>query len=322
MLQRINRIVKLLGLLQGGRGQNSGELADACGVSRRTIFRDLDALRRAEVPLFYDEERQTYGIPGQYFLPPTNFSAEEALAVILLCHELGSDDHLPFCSAAKTAANKLENNLPEQLVRYLRRVSQGVRIKFDATNPLRERQPVYEQLLAAIADRQAVRIRYESFLEQSHIQTKLQPYKLLFNQHSWYVIGRSSVHREVRTFNVGRIAKLELLDESSKIPANFSVDRYLGNAWRLIPEAGPDEEVHLRFRPQVARNVADVAWHKTQRTEILPDGSLDFRVTVSGLNEISWWITGYGEQVEVLSPPKLRELLANRARKMLAVYGA
>jgi proteasome accessory factor B len=195
-----------------------------------------------------------------------------------------------------------------------------VRIKFDATNPLRERKPYYEQLLTAIADRNPVRIRYESFLEQEHIQTKLQPYKLLFNQHSWYVIGRSSLHREVRTFNVGRISHLEVLGETYKLPANFSLDRYLRNAWRLIPEEGPDQEVQLRFRPQVARNVAEVAWHKTQRTEFLPDGSLDYRVTVSGLGEISWWITGYGDQVEVISPPQLRELLAARAQRMLAVY--
>ena len=78
-LSRIVRLLKLIGLLQAGRGFNTEALAQACGVSRRTIFRDLDTLRQAGVPLVYDDENQHYHIPGTYFLPPTNFTPEEAL---------------------------------------------------------------------------------------------------------------------------------------------------------------------------------------------------------------------------------------------------
>jgi proteasome accessory factor B len=70
----------------------------------------------------------------------------------------------------------------------------------------------------------------------------------------------------------------------------------------------------------VAGNVAEVMWHKTQRTKLMSDGSLDFRVTVSGLNEIAWWILGYGDQAEVLQPVKLRRLVAQRAQNMAAMY--
>jgi len=54
--------------------------------------------------------------------------------------------------------------------------------------------------------------------------------------------------------------------------------------------------------------------------QLNPDGTLDFRVTVSGLNEISWWILGYGDQAEVIEPPKLRSLVAGRAKRMAAMY--
>jgi proteasome accessory factor B len=76
----------------------------------------------------------------------------------------------------------------------------------------------------------------------------------------------------------------------------------------------------VRFAPQVAQNVAEVAWHRTQKTVPLPDGSLDFCVRVSGLSEISWWILGYGDQAEVLEPPALRELIAARAERIVARY--
>jgi proteasome accessory factor B len=135
------------------------------------------------------------------------------------------------------------------------------------------------------------------------------------------VIGRSSLHRGTRTFNVGRIVRLEPLDDPYEIPRGFSIDRYLRNAWHLIPEPGPDREVVVRFARKVAQNVAEVAWHKTQRLQFLPDGSLDFSVTVSGLSEIAWWILGYGDQAEVLQPPELRQIIVGHAVRMLQRYG-
>ena len=71
----------------------------------------------------------------------------------------------------------------------------------------------------------------------------------------------------------------------------------------------------------LAQNVAEVAWHKTQKVCFNDDGTLDFSVTVSGLGEISWWILGYGDQAEVLRPAKLREMIAARAKSLAALYG-
>jgi proteasome accessory factor B len=116
------------------------------------------------------------------------------------------------------------------------------------------------------------------------------------------------------------VAEIETLDETYAIPHGFSVERFLRNAWHLIPEPGPDREVLVRFGRQVAQNVAEVTWHKTQQLEFNADGTLDFRVTVSGLNEISWWILGYGDQAEALEPPELRKIIAERANRMAKMY--
>jgi len=75
-------------------------LSARCGVSRRTVFRDLDVLRQASVPLQYDEEFQVYHLGATDFLPPTKFSPAEALAVLVLCHELGDVRQMPFLAPA------------------------------------------------------------------------------------------------------------------------------------------------------------------------------------------------------------------------------
>jgi len=321
-LTRITRLLELVGLLQSGRGHNAHSLAVACGVSRRTIFRDLDVLRLAGVPMAFEEIEQHYRIPGMNFLPPTNFTPDEALSLLVLCYDMGDRSGIPFHAPARSAALKLESVLPERLREYLRRTASAIQMRVQPTSRIGKTAPIYQTLIEAIARRRSVRIEYDSFSDGKLIRTKLKPYRLLFSRRSWYVFGRSSMHRETRTFNVARIRRMDVLDETFRFPRGFTIERQLRNAWHLIPEPGADQEVVVRFESLVAKNVAEVVWHKTQRLVWRRDGRLDFRVTVSGIQEISWWILGYGDQAEVLQPPALRALVERRCRATLDRYQA
>ena len=240
--------------------------------------------------------------------------------MLALCHQLGDGAGLPLLGPARSAAVELENSLPLRLREQIRHVAAALHIRPPPNNPLEGRKPVYQQLLDAIASRRNVRIHYGSPTEPKPIVTRLSPYRLLFSRRSWYVVGRSSIHRAKRTFHLGRILRLDPLDDHFLIPRGFSIERYLGNAWHMIPEKGPDRAVVVHFSKLVAQNVAEVNWHRTQRTVLHDDGSMDFHVTVSGLKEISWWILGYGDQAEVIEPPELRQLVAGRAKRMAETY--
>jgi proteasome accessory factor B len=123
----------------------------------------------------------------------------------------------------------------------------------------------------------------------------------------------------VRTYKVERIIQLKSLDVHFMYDRSFSLEEYFGNAWFMIKE---DERFHvkIRFLPLVAGNVDEVCWHKTQSTHYETDGSLIFEADVDGLKEISWWILGYGDQAQVLEPPELRQLVADRVKDMYAYY--
>lgn len=319
-LKRITRLLKLLQSLQAGNRQNATAIARACGITRRTVFRDLETLRKAGVPLGFDKSDDRYFIEGDYFLPPINFTTAEALSIVVLAHQLGADDGLPFFRPARSAAAKVQDSLPSSLRTELKQIALSNDVHINAVNRLEGQESVYEQLVAAIASRRVVRILYGSLTEWQDIATKLRPYRLLFNRRCWYVIGRSSLHREPRTFNLSRIKEIEPTTEKYSIPRSFSLDRHFRNAWNMIPAAENDVHVTIRFSSLVAQNVAEVAWHKTQRVESRPDGSIDFHVIVSGLTEIVWWILGYGDQAQVLRPKKLGRLIAQRAANMQRMY--
>jgi len=317
---RLGRMLARLKRLQTGPGQNADSLAKTCGVARRTIFRDLQMLRGVGVQIEYEQDTERYSVAGDLAFPATDLNAQEALALLTLCHQLGGKQGVPFQGAAHSAALKLESSLPAQLRDYLRGAGRGVQIRMEPRHALDGHESTYQQMVQAAAARRAVRIRYDSLTEWAVIATKLHPYRIWFSRRSWYVVGRSSYHRAVRTYHLGRILKLDLLDERFTVPSGFSLQRYLGNAWHMIRERGADHDVHIRFRKMVAQNVAEVVWHRTQKTVKRDDGMLDFHVRVSGLNEISWWILGYGDQAEVIAPQALRQLVADRTARSLAQY--
>lgn len=318
---RLHRLLRLIDLLQSGRILNSSQLASGLKVSRRTVFRDLGTIQEAGIHVHYDEERQGYFLPTRLRVPPGELTIGEAISVLLVCQSLGDKQQgIPFQSEALSAALKISQTLPREIREFAAEITDSMAIHIDARNPLQSAQPQYELLLQSLIERRHVRIKYYSPSEAGTIRTLLSPYRIVFSRRSWYVIGRSSVHRSIRTFNVGRILKAERLESQYKIPPRFSLSRFLGNAWHLIRETVRNQLVRIRFRREVAMNVAEVSWHKTQEITWHDDGSLEFRVHVDGLTEISWWILGYGEFAEVLEPPALRQMIANHARRMVDLY--
>lgn len=317
---KIRRLLQILEYLQSGRRYHTGELSEFVGVSKRTIFRDLKVLQDSGVQLLYDEAEQGYWIPPSTFLPPTDLTVNETLSLLLLGEKLGSSGvGLPFHAAARDASMKLLANLPPMMRNHLSDLSDHLQITLEPRHQFTDANENYQRVLEAIQKRCKIRLRYDSLAENDQICTLLSPYQVLFQNRSWYAIGRSSLHKEVRTFHVGRILEATLTEDTYEIPPRFTLKKYFGNAWRMIREE-PEVEVVVRFKPLVARNVSEVLWHANQRLEWNDDGSLNFHVQVAGIREISWWILGYGDQAEVLAPQSLRKLILSHIDKMAKMY--
>ncbi|MCA9088966.1 MAG: transcriptional regulator [Planctomycetaceae bacterium] len=319
---KVRRLLDLLDRLQSGRAHNTGELADFCGVSRRTVFRDLKTLQDSGVPVLYDSQKQGYWIAAGTFLPPTDLTLSETLSLLIVAQELGDFSRgIPFQESARDAAMKLLSNLPGQLRQHVGEVVETVQIRTEAQPELQGQRRHYEHALQAIERHQKMRLCYGSLAERKEIRTLVSPYRLVFMRRCWYIIGRSSLHRAVRTFHLGRIVESELTDDLYEIPPRFSLKRYLGNAWHLICNRSQRCDVVIRFQPLVATNVSEVSWHATQLLRWNADGTMDFMVTVDGLQEIVWWVLGYGDQAEVLQPPELRSMLQHHVERMAMTYG-
>ncbi len=305
-------------MLQGRRSYTANELSKELEVSRRTVFRDLQMLELAHIPYYFDAESNGYKISSHFFLPPINLTITEALAMLMLAGRTKGSSQMPLLSAGNSAALKLENALPGAIREHVGSVMSQMRLSLGPMSRHKDLQSMFDQLTEAIIKRCVCKLVYISFHEKKQITTTVHPLRLVFVGRAWYLLAWSSAHNEIRTFKLGRIRKLTLTGRQFT-PRDVNLDDYFGDAWSMIPE-GRLYDVHLRFSPQVAGNVAEVGWHKNQRVEWRDDGSVDFHTRVDGLGEITWWLLGYGDQVEVIAPAALRKCVAKVASSIVNMY--
>ena len=312
---RVSRLVRILTALQSGRNYGVEELSALLQVSKRTIFRDLKELESVGVPCHFDSKVNGYAIDPDFFLQPVNFTLQEALSLLLLVQNC-NDISLPFKTSALQAGIKIECNLPGNIQRYCSASLKNVSIKFNAYADDDRLDAHFATLQNSIRAKKVIQLKYTSIHENKTIITEIHPYHLHFNNRAWYVIGYSENHEQIRTFKIKRIKELHVLSRCFLGGDKFDLQDYLGKAWSMIPE-GKMHKVSLLFTPRVARSVAEVQWHSSQKTFHNPDGSVTIEFRVDGLNEICWWILGYGDQVKVISPECLKERIVEAAKNVV-----
>lgn len=319
-VERVHRLLRLIALLQSRRARTAAELMAELGVSRRTLFRDLNILQMAGVPYMH-APGEGYRLARADFLPPVSLTVPETLGLMLLAKQAAAHRNRPLIGPALSAIYKLLSSIPEPVRAACAETIEGVSIDPGAQIAGDTEARHYATLHRCVDEGRACLLRYHSPIEAEAMETLLHPYALHFAARAWYVLGWTAAHREVRVFKLARITALEPTDQLFEKPAGFTASAKLGNAWLLIPE-GREYRVVLEFTPKVATNVSEVRWHRTQEHEILTDGRCRMTFTVDGIGEIAWWVCGYADQVEVIEPPELRERVKTMLRAALERYGA
>ncbi len=317
MTEKIHRLLRLIMLLHAGQAGSPDELAKMLAVTRRTLFRDLAALKKAGVPHHF-EPGAGYRIGKADFLPPINLNVVETLGLLVLGKTATAMRDRPMMVHALSAINKMILTIPQPL-----RVACGDMMSHVSVNPGgrshsdREGRH-YTTIQKCIDEGRSCAMRYMSPTQPEAMTMRLDPCALHFGARAWYVFGKTDQHPKVRIFKLSRIEQLDEMPRLFKKPVRFSAEKHLGKAWAMIPE-GKVQRIELEFSPKVAMNVAEVRWHPTQQTRRLDDGRCVITFDVDGLNEISWWVCGYADHVKVRKPRELAEMVRGMHERAVKV---
>lgn len=311
---RIHRLLEILMLIQSGRARTAADLARATGVAERTIYRDLKEIEGAGISIPFNAQSGGYEIGGDRFMAPVQLTPAEALSITVLCEQIARHEQIPFTSAAWRGLAKLTAGMPASLRDEVCSVANAVRIKTAQAIQPDGFEGVYERVQEAIAEKRSLVCRYDSLNPGTDDgeEFDFDPYALFFSVRAWYTVGLHHGRGAVRTLKLNRFSSIRLTRRAYTVPDDFSMDDHLGNAWRMM-RGSPDHAVLIRFDPEFAETIADTLWHRTQTIEEESGGSVLFRCTVSGLDEIAWWVLSMGPHCEVLEPPELRDRVRDAA---------
>ena len=314
---RISRIIRLITALQSSENYTMAELAEMVGVSRRTVFRDLRHLQRAGIPYCYHPSTGGYSISSEFYLPPLDLKPEEALSLLMLVRKTRNQVPLPYNNAALLAALKIENNLPAKVRKYVNSALSHVSA-LGRPHARREHvDEVFSKLQQAILGKRKAVIRYADAFAGEHFGGEFCPYHLI-NHGCWHVAGFSEKHQAVKNLRLSCFKEIRVIRKYFVPPKNFDINDYIGSAWAMNPE-GKLYHVRLWLSKTLASTVAETLWHSSQKLTFHPSGSATVEFRLDGLSEIKWWILGYGDQIRVLEPQELKDMILHIARNMVKI---
>ncbi|MGW5348197.1 helix-turn-helix transcriptional regulator [Streptomyces sp. NPDC004050] len=324
-----SRLVTILLLLQTRERMTAAELARELEVSVRTVYRDVESLAAAGVPLYGDAgHRGGYRLFDGYRTRLTGLSSGEAEA-LFLSGVPGPAAQLGLGRALSAAQLKLRAALPPEL----RAQADRMRSRFHLDAPGWYARDTAVPFLPRIADAvwrgRVVEVRYRRWREPTDVERRLRPYGLVLKAGRWYVVAAPAPpagpdpDRPARTYRVDQVLDLTVTDEECAPPPGFDLAAHWERAqedFRARLYRG-QAEVRLSPRGVTRLNTDDAA---AVASGGVPDPQrAGWTRAVLPIESPEHAVAAYlalGTDIEVLGPPELRALIAATAAAVAQRY--
>lgn len=308
---RASRLLSILMMLQT-RGRVTAEvLAEAFEVSVRTIYRDIDALSAADVPVYADRgPGGGFQLLDGYRTRLTGLSPAEA-ETLFLAGLPGPAAELGLADLLATAQLKLTAALPERARGSAQKVA--ARFHLDPVDWFRSSDAA--RLLPAIAkavwNETCVDIRYKR--GTGAVTRRLRPLGLVLKAGTWYAIAQ--VGEQTRTYRVANILDLTATDQRFERPKDFDLVRFWTTSTRAYEIGVYRANAVLRLSPQglaqldgLGTAVQQAARESAGSPE--KDGWVRVTIPIESIDQAAVDLLRLGTDAEVLKPATLRRRLA------------
>ena len=224
------RLLELVMILQSERFPNARRLAETCGVSRRTIYRDLTTLEAAGLSIQYVPDRQGYELGRDCLLQPPQLDEQEALALLIASHFGSIPDPFGSLLPVRKALAKVFQSLPSSLRKHLADGGELIAGTAPVNEAPKERRAIHQAILHALLHRQRLRLSYRDGGQGPVSTTNFGLYRLARLEGQWALAGHSSVHGCVVLYWLPWVERAEVTGEPYEIPPRFQLERLHGEA--------------------------------------------------------------------------------------------
>lgn len=302
--EKVINIVKILNLIESGSCPGVKDLARACEVSERSVYRYLYILNQV-IPVVYDSKEGGY-----------RFENPEALKTVVLSRE-----EFALLVALNDFLKRLSSGLSETFM--------AIMDKFNIIGKCRDEVyfflPLFEAvpdkgwfgtITKAILENKQLKIKYHSINRKELTERLIDPYGLVFYDNLWFVYAFCHLRNDMRTFALDRIISIEEMGTRFEKLEGFSLRERLKENWGLWE--GEKIKVRVKFSSAIAEIIKRrPKWHPSEERTENPDGTVELTVTVSGKEEVKWWLYSWIPHIEIIEPESLKEEMKRELKEAI-----
>jgi predicted DNA-binding transcriptional regulator YafY len=319
---RADRLLSMMLMLHAKGRMTAQDLAGNLDVSERTIYRDIEALSFAGIPI-YTQTGTNGGIflDENYRISLTGLSISEVKSLFLGTVSQPLAD-LGLGNAGEETLLKLFAALPSRQQDEAHRMQQ--RFYIDTANWFQIVEPsAYLPLLEqAVWESRCVKVRYQP-VDGHFDELLLEAYALVAKANIWYLVARKQ-DRQWRNYRLSRFHAVQVLEHFER-DKSFDLPHYWRESCKYFEaqmyETMPPYEVYVRVHPKGFAYFPSWMAGRYQQKGQDDEGWTKLTVTYESREEALRGLSGLGALVEILEPEDLREALIRQSREILAFYG-
>lgn len=319
-MSKLSHLLEMIITLQYKPLTSASELAEILRVDKKTIYRYIDSLNEASIPVHTKKGR--YGgfyLDDEFCMKPNNLSEEELKAIIMASEILTKENGFNYETELKNAVakiKKVEINAKPELQHMLE--DKGFNLNYIGC--MENLDENIAKINYAMQKGRTLNVTYYSVNKNSAAVHKVDPYNLVFLKGSWCLIGYSYYLNCVETFKFSRIKRIKVTNEIYMKPVTFSLNEYFD---KNIGKPNL-EQINIKIKFSNNSNVSDFIknniWYDNQEIEETEDGHIVLKFSTPDFGDVKSWIMGFGAEAEVIEPQNLRDQILNDIEILLKIY--
>ena len=298
-MQVNNRLFEIVYILLQKKKITARELAEKFEVSTRTIYRDVETLSRANVPIYATQGKDGgIALLDKFVLNKTILSEEEQNQILFALQSM------------KNVSGQDEKGVLEKLsTLFNKAVSDWMKIDFSGWKKAGAQKARFDMIKKAILNKSRIEfVYYNSNGEKS--KRIAEPLQIWFKDKSWYLMSYCKLKEDYRIFKISRMKEIKMLREHFE---------------RELPKEQKDKARDFKIillKLEISKDMAYRVYDEFENEGIIKNKTGDFVVKVEyPENEWVWsYVLSFGEYAKVLSPKKAKEIIKNKLQKSLENY--
>lgn len=307
---KIDRLVSIIMTLLDKKRIGAQELADMFEVSPRTIYRDIDAINMAGIPI-----RSTSGVGGgfeimQEYKIDKNFFSVDDLSILLM--GLSGLSSMVRGDEVVHALAKVKSFIPAERAKEIELKVNQISIDLSSWTGNRNIQPYLEIIKAALQENRLLLFEYVAH-HGNKTMRRAEPYQLVLKGSHWYLQGYCLVRNDFRLFRISRMSKLKMLDEA------FMLREYQKP---ILDFSEILENMQIKIKIRIHESIMDRVLDYCCYEDFLPDGDGYYIVDFPFIENDYYYdiLLGFGNKCECLEPPHIRENMKRKAHDVAVIY--